>query len=168
MPAETHVRVSGSWRKINKTHVKVSGTWQEVKEIWVKVSGVWQKVFQYLNAAITDQAITAGASGVASTGAYRLNSNGQAQAGDNGSYTNLETWLLAGTNADFECRATLNSGTLSSGSTGVWESLSSSREWTRSVAANGFAQTNITVEIRRAADSVVVDSAVIDISVDAT
>ncbi len=41
----THVKVSGTWRAVDKLGVKVSGAWKDVKYKYVKVSGVWKEVY---------------------------------------------------------------------------------------------------------------------------
>lgn len=162
------VNVGGVWNLAKQPSVKVAGVWQPAKSVWAKVAGVWQKVYEALNAQVSDQFILVGVTGSSTTGRYRLNANGLAEQAQNTTYTTLETWLLAGANSDFEVRATVTSGSLSSGSTGVWEPLSTSREWTRSAGANVSVTVVFTVEIRRASDQVIVDSASISLTVDNT
>lgn len=58
----------------------------------------------------------------------RLNSDGYAYHGDNGSYTQQYKWLQSGTNTDFEVYATVTSGSVS-GTTGAWLSLGTTRDW---------------------------------------
>lgn len=41
----SHVRVSGVWKKIKTKHVKVSGVWKKVKNAYVRVGGSWKKVY---------------------------------------------------------------------------------------------------------------------------
>lgn len=89
------------------------------------------------------------------------NGNGGATSGT------LETWLLSGAASDYECRATLTSGSLTTGTTGTWMSLSTSRQWQRDRAAFGSASATLTIEIRRASDGVVLDSATITLQADA-
>ena len=57
----------------------------------------------------------------------------------------------------YECRATLNSGTLLTGTTGSWLALTSTRTWT---CAN-TASANLTIEIRDASTTVVATGTVI-------
>lgn len=121
-----------------------------------------------LAVSFSDQFIAVGNTGASHTGKYRINSSGVVEQAEDSSYTTLETWLIGGTAADFEVRATVTSGSLTSGSTGVWESLSTSREWTR-LAINNTAQTVVfTIEVRRVTDSVIVDTVSITINVDNT
>ena len=58
----------------------------------------------------------------------------------------LGEWRLRG-GADYWVRATLNSGTLDTGTTGSWLALSTTREWTVARATVGTDTANITVEI---------------------
>ncbi len=129
-----------------------------------RLSGAWTVVWSRI--AITDQTVSATKPVGTSTAGYRLNTSGIAEKLENLSYTTLETWLVLGAAASYEARATLNSGTLTSGTTGSWLALSSSREWTvdDSVSDASPVEATITVEIRNAATLVVVDSAVIDLS----
>ena len=85
------------------------------------------------------------------TSGFQLNSSGVAKMLVQSSYTDVSgEWLVAGANTDFECRATIISGTLTTGTTGSWQSLSSTREWTISTPA-GVKTTSFTLEIRLAA-----------------
>lgn len=67
--------------------------------------------------------------------------------------------------AAYEVRATVNSGSLTSGTTGSWLALDTSRTWScvRSSSA-GSEAANVTLEIRRASTGAVLDSADYDIS----
>lgn len=102
---------------------------------------------------------------------FQLNSSGAAQAVMAGNSCNpvagttnyTGEWLLWGSSSSFECRATLVSGTLSSGTTGTWLALSTTRSWnvTSSVGAGGGnagKNCTILVEIRDAATLIVLDS----------
>ena len=57
-------------------------------------------------------------------------------------------WLSGSTTgSDYECRATIVSGTLSSGTTGSWLALSSDRRWTVTRVAPGDKTCILTIEI---------------------
>lgn len=61
-------------------------------------------------------------------------------------------WIDPKANApsDYEVQATLNSGTLTSGTTGSWLALTSNRSWTLTQAIVGSATTvDLTIEIRK-------------------
>ena len=162
---ELSAKVSGVWTTITNPQVKISGTWTNIQEGWVRVSGTWQQFFAYLNAAITDTSSLGN-----SEAGYRLNSSGHAEVNTNsGAYSNYETWLIAGANTDFECRATLTAGdALSTGTTGTWLGLSGTRTWTRSSTLTTFHSSTLLIEIRRVSDSIVITSATIYLEADNT
>ncbi len=98
------------------------------------------------------------------TAAYRLNSNGQVESLVNGSPTTLEQWCTPTSAAgNYEARVTVNSGALSSGTTGTWLALSTSRTWSVVRSGAGSSSCNFTVEIRRTGTTTVLDSAIIDL-----
>lgn len=124
-----------------------------------RLSGAWTTAWQRItlnNASVSDSAII----GTAVAG-YRLNTSGIAEKLVRITYTTLETWLAFGSASNYECRATLDSGALTSGTTGSWLALSSSREWKVERGAAGNSSATITVEIRNASTLVVIDSATI-------
>ena len=131
----------------------------QVDKIFLGTNLVWQLP----TVSITDQYISASRPSGASTAGYRLNSSGIAERQVNTTYTTLETWLLSGAASDYEVRATLSSGTLSSGTTGTWQNLGTSRSWT--VVDSTFdaiiSEAIIVVEIRNATTLLVLDTATI-------
>ena len=133
----------------------------QVNKIFLGTNIVWQ--LPTVN--ITDQSINVTRSSAPSTAGYRLNSSGIAESLSNLAYATLETWLLSGAASDYEVRVTLSSGTLSSGTTGTWQSLGTSRSWTV-VAGNSypeFAEAEIVVEIRDATTLMTLDTATINL-----
>lgn len=88
------------------------------------------------------------------TASYVINNDGFAYDHDS---VALEKWLRRGAYTAYQLRATLVSGTLSSGSTGPgW--LSIAQGWTKTVGGT-LDSVTITVEIRNASTLVVLDSA---------
>jgi len=78
-------------------------------------------------------------------------------AGDvTGTGVSTYAWLLSGAASDYEVKADLLSGSVSSGTTGSWLPLSSSRTWTRTRSFVGESAASLSVSIRRVSDSVVV------------
>jgi hypothetical protein len=76
----------------------------------------------------------------------------------------LGSWVVPNSSASkYESFATLNSGTLSSGTTGTWQALSSSRSWvkTRPSVPAGVSNVNLTITIRDAATGTNITSAII-------
>lgn len=97
---------------------------------------------------------------------YRLNSSGveQTYTSTNLAYTTVGTWLVSGTNSQFEVRATAVSGTVTSGTMNTWQALSTSREWNvTKTFSSGVKLAVITIEIRRASTGVIVDTATVDL-----
>ena len=131
----------------------------QVNKIFLGTNIVWQ--LPTVN--ITDQSIQVTNPSTRATAGYRLNSSGIAESLSNLAYTTLETWLLSGAASDYEVRVTLSLGTLSSGTTGTWQNLGTSRSWT--VVDTTFdgiiSEADIVVEIRDATTLMILDTATI-------
>ena len=98
---------------------------------------------------------------------YRLTSGGDEESGTGTTgvtYSTIAPWLLRGSNSDFEVRATLNSGSLSTGTTGSWLALTSTATWTVAQTVVGVKAANLTIEIRDATSLVVLASATVILS----
>lgn len=65
---------------------------------------------------------------------------------------------------DFECRATVTSGSLTSGTTGSWLALSTTRSWTVQQSVVGTKLATMTIEIRRIGETTVLGSATVSFS----
>lgn len=88
-------------------------------------------------------------SGPAEAG-YRLRSTGVAQSyTGGGGYVDITgEWVIPTDFASlYECRVTVTSGSLSSGTSGSWLALTSDRVWTRSRISSGTSECTFTVEI---------------------
>lgn len=100
-------------------------------------------------------------------GRFRMSSDGDAYRGDTaGVFTSIFTWLTGlGAASDYEVRWTTVSGTLTGGTDGAWESLGTTRNWTRNRTSDTPGTTTVvgTVEIRNASTLVVLASATITI-----
>lgn len=66
-------------------------------------------------------------------------------------------WITpkAAAGSSYEVRVTVNSGSLSSGTSGSWLSLGLTRTWSVAVSGGGEASANITIEIRKASSGVI-------------
>ena len=116
-----------------------------------------------ITVSITNQSVSASAFGPAV--AYYQVTNAGTVKNQNGAV--LESWLLGGgTPSNYDARATLISGTLTSGTTGTWFNCGSTLTWsvTNSAHDNSVKTAVILVEIRDVATSTVQDSATITIS----
>lgn len=79
------------------------------------------------------------------TATFRLNSSGVAQAITSGNTSSppagttnySDEWLRFGSASDYEARATLQSGTLSSGTVGTYENLGTTRSYTVTCSVGG-------------------------------
>jgi hypothetical protein len=108
---------------------------------------------------IVNDTISSVVPGGTASATYALNSDGSRTNG---------TWLRSGLASNYEARATLTSGTFSSGSgAGAWLSLGTSRSWT--VTATGTLKSaTFTLEIRIAGGGATLDTATITIDADGT
>lgn len=119
--------------------------------------------------SITNQTVTGDRIGVA-TALYRLAANGQIQTEQNGSPpASAANWLTPPfAMGNYECRAT-DAGTVGTGTfvgtLNTWQVLSTDRAWSmqRNLGAGQCTKT-LTIEIRRAADAVVLDTATITLT----
>lgn len=94
---------------------------------------------------------------------YRLEPDGDIslnQNGTGGAYVDSADWIVpkGAAGGDYEARATLNSGSVSSGTTGSWLSLSGTLTWERDRTTIGTSSADLTIEIRRASDGAVLGS----------
>lgn len=159
-----NIGISGVNRPVTPS-VGVGGVWKPITGAWIGVGGVWRRMIETIFAQLTGRSITwATASPADARVGYRLTSSGLVEGSRGASILwnqDYGTWRVLGTSSDYEVRATLNSGTLTSGTTGSWLSLGTTRAWTVEVTTNGNAlQTaNLTIEIRRTSNSEVVATA---------
>lgn len=156
-------RSGGSWVDIATTRQRRdTGAWVNLDLVRRRSGGAWTVIWQSIT--INDQSVnrTAGAATIAG---YRLNTSGIAEKLEGITYTTLETWLGSPgySSSSYETRATLQSGDpLSSGTTGMWQALSSSREWQQQATVPGTTlSSTLLIEIRNATTLAVVDSATI-------
>jgi hypothetical protein len=105
---------------------------------------------------------------LASDGTANAVMTGNSSSPPNGTTPYVNEWLRGGLSSGYEARATLNSGTLSSGTTGAWLVLSTTRSWscaaTRGSTGSSSQTANLTIEIRSVATGLVLDSATITLT----
>lgn len=98
---------------------------------------------------------------------FRLNiTTGYVEKYQNGSYSNAGSYRWAQgtfTPSLYECMVTMNTGTMTSGSTGVWLQLSSHRLWYLTRSAVGVATVTCTLTIRRISDAAVMSTSSITV-----
>jgi hypothetical protein len=102
--------------------------------------------------ALSGVAVSSVGSG-SQTATYTLESDGDVvRATTPLGSSDIGDWITpkASAPSDYEVRATLNSGTLTSGTTGSWLALTSNRSWTLTQATVGAADpVDLTIEIRK-------------------
>lgn len=119
--------------------------------------------------SITNQTISDFSGGTrTATAGYQLNSNGQAQSQINATFSNLEQWCTPTSEAgNYEVFVGVLSGSLSSGTTGSWLALSTTRTWTCTATVGSSQICTIEVSIRRTGTTTTLDTATIELQADA-
>lgn len=164
--AELWVNDSGTARQIREVWINDSGTARRINEIWVNDAGTARRIFVGDQITISDMTVPATTSSPTNaTASYSLASDGDidATAGTN-TIVDRGDWISPQINMSaYEARVTVTSGALSSGTEGSWLALSSTRTWTvvHSGVGTGSTSCVFTLEIRRASDGVVLDTATI-------
>ena len=106
-----------------------------------------------------NQYIASNQSGPATAG-YRVNSNGFDYENVQNVYSALTQWATPTSIAsNYEVFATLNSGSLTTGTTGSWLSVSTNPTWTRSNGAIGtIVFVNMTIQVRAIGTTTILDT----------
>jgi len=164
MSAELWVNDNGTARKIQEIWVNDNGTARQIQEIWVNDNGTARKVYESVVITLPDSLVIYGGGTPAE---YHLQSDGLRRIRNSSVLTTLGPWINnAALVGQYECRATVTSGSLSSGTVGAWQSLSTTRSWSRGAAAGTFQTCTFTLEIRKASTSEVLNSATITLTAD--
>lgn len=119
------------------------------------------------NATVSDSTITP----TNASAQYQLTSGGVVnKITVSGGTVQIDTWKLpAGVpSANYEAMVTVTTGSLSSGTTGAWVSLSSTRTWVLNRVVLGTNTCEFTVQIRSAASGAVLTSADIVLTAEKT
>ena len=111
-----------------------------------------------------NQYISSNQSGPATAG-YRVNSDGFDYQNVQNVYSALTQWVTpTSAGGNYEVFATLNSGTLTTGTTGSWIATSTNPTWTRSNGSVGtIVFVNMTMQIRATGSGTVLDTWTIDL-----
>lgn len=154
-------RTGGSWVDVATTAKRrSSGAWVDIDFVKRRSGGSWSTVWQRIN--IADAAATSVRFAGTATAQYQIKSDGTLWfTSGNNTLVQSSDWLDFGASSSYEVRATLTSGTLDSGTTGSWLSLSTTQTWSISQGIVGVNTAAITIEIRNATTGVVVDTAYI-------
>jgi hypothetical protein len=159
------VGVSGTWKTVAQLSVGVGGAWKTVTAGWVGVAGVWKQFYAALD-LIGGYAYAQSTSPADATATYALTNTGLEQR------TGLSdnTWLLSGSASDYDVRATLLTGTLTSGTTGSWLSLGTTRSWVRTRTLNipGTDVVTLTIDLSLAGAATIIATASVTIEAEVT
>lgn len=165
MASELWVNDAGTARQIREVWVNDAGVARRIQEIWVNDSGTARCIFRGDLITIENVNILAENTISTVTAVYSLRSTGDIYYNQSGTNTVIDQgdWITPKSNmAAYECRADITGGTLTTGTTGAWQSLASDRSWTVSrpqIAGTGQNSCTFTLQIRRASDATVLDSA---------
>jgi hypothetical protein len=102
---------------------------------------------------------------------YQITSGGKEQEGfgtaTSISYSDTGDWVIPNGNASlYEVRATVNSGAVSSGTTGTWLSLGTTRTWTLTRDTAGISSVNLTIDIRLIGGTAILATAPVNLSIE--
>jgi hypothetical protein len=114
-----HVRVSGTWKGLNKLYVKVGGTWKEARKGYIKVAGAWKLFHRFGEVVINGGVSSHDELGVECHSGITFGPNGQCydlgpNLGDRTIITSGEWWSGepdTGIGANYDVRYTSLSGT---------------------------------------------------------
>lgn len=104
-------------------------------------------------------------SSVTATASFALNNNGTRSQTVNTTTTTIGDWVTP-TNqaANYEVFATLSSGALTSGTTGSWLALTSTRSWTVSRSPAGISEAVVVLQVRKIGTTTVLASGTITLT----
>lgn len=117
--------------------------------------------------ALSNYQVNSYGTDVTASSSYTLSSTGDITytiSGDTNGTFDIGDWISPKTNmSNYECLATVTSGTLSSGTAGSWLNLGTPRSWSRNRAGGSTGQTSctFTLSIRQVGTTTVLASATI-------
>ncbi len=155
------VNDAGVARQIREIWVNDAGVARRIQQIWVNDAGTPRLVYEgdviEIGLTTASDSVLSPETGIA---IYTLGNNGIITATELSGPDSTDPWITPQINmSGYEARATLLSGTLSSGTTGAWQNLGVTREWSREASpGTGLHTTSFTLEIRRASDATVLAS----------
>lgn len=165
MSAQTWVNDGGTPRQVREVWINDAGTPRRITEVWVNDNGVARRIYVNDVISLNDQIITGTFPFGSATVGYVLSSDGYVYQYFEGGTSQIEPWITPQTNvSSYECFVSLSSGDSPAGTLNAWQSLSSNREWTLTRAALAVAGCVLDVQVRRASDAVVLDTATITLS----
>lgn len=153
-------------RRIRQVWVNDNGVAREIQETWVNDNGTPRLIYQALNVDVADRTVqrTGG-----TPAEFYLTSGGDIQVRVSSVITTVGQWINNPAQVGlFEVSAALLSGSISSGTLGAYQSLSTTRAWTRGAGTGQIQSGTIRLTFRNASTSEVVDTADIVLTCDNT
>lgn len=159
------IGASSAWKNVTNVKVGVGSAWKQAQSMWVGVGGVWKKVWDYLNAdAIAVSPAGYDFLGGPASASFQYAADGNVYTIENGApAVNEGAWLLVGSNTDFEIYLSGTGDTPTGSALNTWHAGNTGPSWGLSVASSDTKSFSGTLQIRRASDSVVVDTAAVSI-----
>ena len=158
---------SGVNRDITAITYGDGGINRSIIEVWYGDAGTNRLVWPSGTVSLTNHSPYASNVGVGLIAAtFTLDNAGLASETTlpGGTIGHAPEWLSAGTPANYDCRWTTLSGTLSTGTSGTWQNLGTTRAWSRNAGAGvGVMTCRGTLEIRDAATLIVLATATIQL-----
>ena len=176
-----YVRNNTNWTQATRLAIYNNGAWANATSAYIRSGSNWVRFFHYGIVNITNQSLSASDVQIgvyaSATSGYRLQSDGSVYARDTpgGDYL-IEGWVSpsGAAGGEYQARATIVSNTaILNGTYNTWLTLSTNREWSVQAIADGAGldvtnTAQITVEIRDANSTIVLDSATINLSATAS
>jgi len=98
------------------------------------------------------------------TATYQLTNAGVESA----TLAGTNTWLPAGSAANYDCRLTMTTGSVTGSATGTWLNLGTTRSWSLTQSVIGSASASGTIEIRDASTLTVLGTATVSFYAEVT
>lgn len=105
---------------------------------------------------------SAGSGATIRTAGWKIDADSYVYTLKQATYTQRYQWTN-GAVADYQVRATLDSGTLTTGTAGSWLACSSDREWTVQAGSGASVFAYLTIEVRSASTLIVLASCTVQI-----
>jgi len=157
------VGVGGANRLLAGIWVGVGGAWRAVSGGSVGVGGAWRLVHAAVAFLSSYSAAHTALTPANANARIRIDVDGHVYRVLGAIETDLGVWLPAGNPADYDAFVTLDSGTLTTGSTGT-VSLGISQTWHVQRSGLGTSTANLSLSIRLAGTSSEIDSTTILLS----
>lgn len=150
-------------KEVTEVYLGTSSGNKQLTEVWLGTSSGNKLVYSSESVSISNLTVYSFSFSI-STARYTLESDGDIiTATTSLGAVDAGDWITPKSAApsDYQVRATLVSGTLTSGTTGTWLELTTNATWTRNAAtANTYNECVLTIEIRKGTGSVLTSATI--------